>query len=153
MSNQGQERRRDYMVNRRVQMLYLATWGFSLLLVVSFAVFTWLLSRASTPLSPGTQNIYAFIGVNAFLIILCALGLGVYTIVHTHRMMGSAYRIGQYLRDLNQGTARDPLTLRDKDYFQEVADEVNALRARINAPAGGGGGGGEEAASPTADAS
>ncbi len=127
MSTQGQERRRDYMVNRRVQFLYLAIWGLSVLLVVGFALFAYLLSN-SQPTQEPSAYIYFYLGGVAFLIIACALSLGVYTIIHTHRMMGSAYRIGQYLREMNQGGAKNPLTLRDKDYFQEVADEVNALR-------------------------
>ena len=129
----GSERRQDFTVDRRVRRFYLTTFIFSLLLVASFMVFTYLLWSASTPLALGGTSIYFLMGGVAFVIILCALLQGVYTIVHTHRMMGSAYRIGQYLHELNEGGSPAPLTLRENDFFLEVADQVNVIRAAATA--------------------
>lgn len=141
------ERRKDYMVNARVHLLYMVAWVSSLLLVVS-AVGTgyslWKLSQNQNhpqiELIAGV-NAYALIGVLVFVIVASSLSLGVYAIVHTHRMLGSAYHIGMYLGRLNAGETTAPLTLRDGDYFREIADEINVLQAKRTggaaAPAGG----------------
>lgn len=136
----GSERRQDFTVDRRVRRFYLTTFIFSLLLVASFMAFTYTLWTASTPLAAGSTSIYFFMGGVAFVIILCALLQGVYTIVHTHRMMGSAYRIGQYLHELNEGGSPAPLTLRENDFFLEVAEQVNVMRGAATASDGEGDG-------------
>ena len=65
--------------------------------------------------------------IDAKVVIVCsALLLAVYTIVHTHRLMGSAYRIGVCLREINSGQPTR-IHLRDGDFFLEIADEINVL--------------------------
>ncbi|MBL4848500.1 MAG: hypothetical protein JKY65_23510 [Planctomycetes bacterium] len=120
------ERRKDYMVSKRVHLLYMLTWVTSLLLVGSL---TWMMIsveglRRSLP--PDGANTLVLIGFLAFVIVCSALVLAVYTIVHTHRVMGSAYRIGQVLKEINleQDTR---IHLRDGDFFFEIADEINIL--------------------------
>tara|TARA_R110002072_G_scaffold62577_1_gene156515 strand:+ start:631 stop:1107 length:477 start_codon:yes stop_codon:yes gene_type:complete len=120
------ERRKDYMVSKRVHLLYMLTWVTSLLLVGSL---TWMLVsveglRRSLP--PDGANTLVLIGFLAFVIICSALVLAVYTIVHTHRVMGSAYRIGQVLKEINLGQDTR-IHLRDGDFFFEIADEINIL--------------------------
>ena len=65
-------------------------------------------------------------GVLAFIIVCSALILSVYTIIHTHRLMGSAYRIGVVLKEVNAGEPTR-IHLRDGDFFFEIADEINRL--------------------------
>jgi sensor histidine kinase YesM len=145
------ERRKDYMVSKRVHLLYMLTWVTSLLLVGSL---TWMLVsveglRRSLP--PEGANTLVLIGFLAFVIICSALVLAVYTIVHTHRVMGSAYRIGQVLKEINleQDTR---IHLRDGDFFFEIADEINILadKAQGKPPEGGAPATETAAAEPTA---
>lgn len=127
------ERRKDYMVDQRVHFLYMVTWVTSLILVVS-AVGTgyalWKMSQNRPVELIFGLNAYALIGVLVFVIVASSLTLGVYAIVHTHRMLGSAYHIGVHLSRINSGETSAPLTLRDGDYFREIADELNVLQAK-----------------------
>lgn len=124
------------MVNQRVHMLYMITWITSLLLVVAAVGTGYSLWKMGSrqPVEIFGVNGYALVGGLVFVIVASALTLGVYTIVHTHRMLGSAYRIGMHLTRVNNGESPGPVTLRDGDYFKDVADELNKLSPRI-APA------------------
>ena len=72
------------------------------------------------------QASFIIVGALAFVIVCSALLLAVYTIVHTHRLMGSAYRIGVVLREINAGQPTR-IHLRDGDFFLDIADEINSL--------------------------
>jgi len=133
------ERRRDYMVSKRVHTLYLLTWVTSVLLVTSFAALVYALVKTSDvhnvrPLF-NLINPFLLMGILAFVIVCAALFNGVYTIVHTHRLVGSAYRIGVVLREINEGKPTR-VKLRDGDFFTDIGDEINRL-ADAQAPAGG----------------
>jgi hypothetical protein len=121
------------MVNQRVHFLYMVTWITSLLLVVA-SVGTgyslWKLSQGRQVELIFGVNAYALIGALVFVIVASSLSLGVYAIVHTHRMLGSAYHIGVHLGRMNSGETSAPLVLRDGDYFREIADEINAMQAK-----------------------
>jgi hypothetical protein len=105
------------------------TWITSLLLVGAFGLLAWTLLSLRAQLPQGGGSGLILVGVLAFVIVSAALTLGVYTIVHTHRMVGSAYHVGTYLERLNTGQTAEPLILRDGDYFKEIAEEINRLRA------------------------
>ena len=128
----GNERRRDYMVNQRVHALYMVVWITSLLLVLAAVGTGYSLYKATTVRVDPIFGInpYALIGALIFVIVASGLTLGVYAIVHTHRMLGSAYHIGMYLNRVNSGEKVNPLTLRDGDYFGEIADEINKMMAK-----------------------
>lgn len=151
------ERRRDYMVSKRVHFLYMLTWINSLLLVAAFGGLVYTLLQAPDAVRQvaplfGLVNPFLLLGVLAFVIVCTSLALGVYTILHTHRLMGSAYRIGVVLRELNEGKPTR-VHLRDGDFFMDIADEINRLAdshqgtagtvspgSTSPAPAAGGGG-------------
>jgi hypothetical protein len=119
------ERRKDYMVSKRVHLLYMLTWGSSLLLVGSLVWMAFTLRGATRALPEGGGK-FVLVGVLAFVIVCCSLFLAVYTIVHTHRLLGSAYRIGVVLKEINAGQ-KTRIHLRDGDFFSEIADEINHL--------------------------
>ena len=134
----GNERRRDYMVDRRVHLLYMVTWITSLLLVAAAGGTGYSLYK----LAPQARvepilgvNPFGLVGVLVFVIVASALTLGVYAIVHTHRMLGSAYHIGMHLTRINTGETAAPLVLRDGDYFKEIADEINTMQSKLPRPA------------------
>lgn len=146
----GNERRRDYMVNQRVHALYMITWITSLLLVAAAGGTGYSLYKLAP--QPNVEpilgvNPFALVGVLVFVIVASALTLGVYVIVHTHRMLGSAYHIGMHLNKFNAGEKVNPINLRDGDYFREIADEINKIEARVT------GGGGAAPAAPASSPS
>jgi hypothetical protein len=148
----GNERRRDYMVNQRVHALYMITWITSLLLVAAAGGTGYSLYK----LAPQAHvepilgvNPFALVGVLVFVIVASGLTLGVYVIVHTHRMLGSAYHIGMHLNKFTAGEKVGPITLRDGDYFKEIADEINKIEARLKVSEGGGGAAAAPAAAPS----
>lgn len=129
------ERRKDYMVSKRVHLLYILTWVCSLLLVGSLVWMAVTLRGVNRALPEG-GGMFVLVGVLAFAIVCCSLALAVYTIIHTHRLLGSAYRIGVVLKEVNAGMDTR-IHLRDGDFFTEIADEINTLADRVDAKAGG----------------
>ena len=128
------ERRKDYMVSKRVHLLYILTWVCSLLLVGSLVWMAVTLRGVNRALPEG-GGMFVLVGVLAFAIVCCSLALAVYTIIHTHRLLGSAYRIGVVLKEVNAGMDTR-IHLRDGDFFTEIADEINILADKVDAKAG-----------------
>ena len=124
------ERRKDYMVSRRVHLLYMLTWISSLSLVGAFVWMIVTLRNVSRIVPEGQRSII-LVGALAVVIVLAALSLAVFTIVHTHRLMGSAYRIGVVLKEVNAGQPTR-VHLRDGDFFTDIADEINVLADRAD---------------------
>lgn len=123
------EQRKDYMVSRPVHLLYVLTWISSLALVASLVGMASSLRDVSRALPEGGQKEFIIVGVLAFVIVCTALVLGLYTIIHTHRLMGAAYRIGVVLKEMNAGQPTR-INLRKGDFFGEIAQEINALADR-----------------------
>jgi hypothetical protein len=124
------------MVSRRVHTLYVLTWLTSLFLVGSLVMMAYQLRGASRAMPEAGQTSFVMVGALAFVIVCSALLLAVYTIVHTHRLMGSAYRIGVVLREVNAGLPTR-IHLRDGDFFLDIADEINLLSDRQQGKADG----------------
>ncbi len=123
------ERRKDYTVSRAVNYLYQVTWVTSLLLIGAFAAMVYALiksGQARTLPDVLGVNPLIVVGFLAFVLVLTSLALGVYSIVHTHRLLGSAYRIGVVLREANEGKPTR-VTLRDGDFFQDIGEEINRM--------------------------
>jgi hypothetical protein len=51
----------------------------------------------------------------------------------TNRMVGPLLRVRRSLRELARGEAVEPIEFRGSDYWKEIADEFNAVRARLMA--------------------
>lgn len=135
------ERRKDYTVSRAVNYLYQVTWVTSLLLIGAFAAMVYALiksGQARTLPDVLGVNPLIVVGFLAFVLVLTSLALGVYSIVHTHRLLGSAYRIGVVLREANEGKPTR-VVLRDGDFFQDIGEEINRMlderKAAAPAPA------------------
>lgn len=132
----GSERRRDYTVSKSVHYLYMVIWITSLLLVGAFAFMVYTLLKANAarevPEVLG-MNPFILVGALAFVIVCTSLVLGVHSIVHTHRLLGSAYRIGVVLKEANEGKPTR-VTLRDGDFFTDIGEEINRLLDRAGPP-------------------
>ena len=137
----GSERRRDYTVSKSVHYLYMVIWITSLLLVGAFAFMVYTLLKANVAREvPDVLGMHPFIlvGALAFVIVCTSLVLGVYSIVHTHRLLGSAYRIGVVLKEAQEGKPTR-VTLREGDFFTDIGEDINRLldksQATSSAPA------------------
>jgi hypothetical protein len=107
------------MVSKRVHFFYMLTWINSLLLVAAFAALVWTLLKTPAQVQQ-----------------VPSLTLGVYTIIHTHHLMGSAYAIGRVLRELNEQKFDSRVRLRDGDFFMEIGDEINRVAETLAGGAG-----------------
>ena len=133
----SKDRRRLYTVDRGIRAFFLTVWTAAVALVALFAAFTWLVRQAYPVEFPQVfgQNLFLVMFVAAFFMIGAAICLSIYAVVHTHRLLGSAYRIHEALKQMKAGVKADPVVLRDGDYFRDIAADVNELRERLQ-PAG-----------------
>jgi hypothetical protein len=53
----------------------------------------------------------------------------------SNRFVGPLLRLRRSMRELARGENVEPIEFRDTDFWQEIADEFNAVRARMQAPA------------------
>jgi len=126
------ERRRDYTVSRPIQAIYMAATGLSILVLLLFGAISYQCVQLSDKLAELDLriigvNAFALLGGSCFILVLLALGLGIYSIVHTHRMVGSSFRISSVIQKWTSGDKELRVTLRDGDYFGAVAEQVNEL--------------------------
>jgi methyl-accepting chemotaxis protein len=61
-------------------------------------------------------------------IIIGGFGIYVYGVFLTHRMAGPAYRLRNFIDGMIHGDLESNISLRDKDYFQLLATDINCLR-------------------------
>jgi hypothetical protein len=132
VNDKAGERRRDYTVNRPVQMIYTTTWLASIALLMILAMLSYNCYQLNDQLkkldiSVFGLNGFILLGVLSSALVVISLGLCVYAIVHTHRMLGSSYRIKSVLQEMRKGHWDQRANLRDGDYFLDVAHELNAF--------------------------
>ena len=61
----------------------------------------------------------------------------IFGLVYSHRIVGPMYHLKKYLAERGAGKIRHTLGFREKDYFQDVADSVNAyldIKEKDNKP-------------------
>ena len=78
-----------------------------------------------------TANLSLIIRTNAAFIILVTLFMGSYTLLLSHRMAGPSYRVNNSILRALDGDPDFQIHLRDKDYLQEVAGNLNRLLLRL----------------------
>jgi hypothetical protein len=54
----------------------------------------------------------------------------------SNRFVGPLLRLRRSMRELSRGEYVEPLKFRDTDFWREIADEFNAVRARVQESAG-----------------
>lgn len=132
MNQEKSDRRRDYTVNRPVQAIYVTTWLASIALLLVLAMLSYNCFQLNDRLQGMDVSVFGINGfallsvLGAFLVII-SLGLCVYAIVMTHRMLGSSYRIKTVLQEIRKGNWAEKANLREGDYFLDVAHELNSF--------------------------
>lgn len=161
-SAERSKRRRNYVINRRMQFNLVASL-LSAILIASLAVTLvasmWLWARSSlgenkyneyitierrvpNPEQTGGYKTLSITGVRRWHIILPVLVLNnlaimltmtVVGILHTHRIAGPAYKMGRVISAYLDGEPREKIVLREKDQLGALATSINRLLLRIEA--------------------
>lgn len=72
----------------------------------------------------------------ALVVSLLLLPLVIVDVVRfSNRFVGPLLRLRRSMRELARNEPVEPLAFRDADFWQEIADEFNALRDRVQRPA------------------
>ena len=135
-------KRRTILIDWNLQLSYLGVYlGTLTLLVIGFAalnmIFASLYNQAlriqmQRPFDEETNVL--FLGVlNVVFVLMLVIGMAVYAIVQSHRVAGPALRFRRALHAMNRRDYDWYLQLRNKDYMQAIADQVNELNNALKA--------------------
>ncbi len=109
------------------------------LLTITFEVF----SNIALPLSVSTKGIMSFgatqgirlsdviklsLAVLLFSVVIGSIAVYFFGINFSHRMAGPLPRLRKYITEMGYGDLDKKVTLRQKDYFQALATDINNLR-------------------------
>lgn len=122
--------RRQTVVNARLQLHYFWMWilvaSGVLVVIAMFALSRWADELIQEPVVADTLKRVLWI-TGAYIMTLSII-FGSYAIFHLHRVAGPAYRLNRCVNDLLTGDYTRPISLRQKDYFHELADSLDVLR-------------------------
>lgn len=130
------ERRTTYLVDPQFQFQYLLVWGLTaVVFITAFALAVFVLHQwgafggeVEGMFISGGYVIPFVAGLAAF-IVLYALLMGVISLGSTHRVAGAAYRLEQCVSQIARGDYEFTVTLRKKDYLQNIAESLNEMIA------------------------
>ena len=74
-----------------------------------------------------TQQVHEFKSLSLLLLVVYTVLMVVLVTVYTHRIIGPAMPLMRHIRALQDGFYIHRVKLRRHDFFQEMADELNAL--------------------------
>ncbi len=131
-------KRKRLVTNRPVQyglvVRMMFQWAYLLVVVVVTLplVRTIGLGDVSTPISQRLQEAVTegLVLVVVFLLLVPYFTYDSFKL--TNRFAGPIYRLQQTFRSQAQGEPFRPIKFRDGDYWQDVADDFNAMMARLN---------------------
>jgi hypothetical protein len=137
-------RRRLRLVDRRLQLglaaqLLIAYLVFQFLgILVAFAPSMWALSpaKADKDVSHFIASAGEFLALETRMLpaaALVAVGIVVYTLVISHRIVGPVYRIDATLKRLIDGDYPEEVRFRKHDYFVPTASLLTELSAKLRA--------------------
>jgi len=133
----GLGRRRNFFINTRIQCWVMLTMGLICVCsIVAFGVVVDMAHRLSVEpwlnnielrntlednLYPQIDNLF-LLGIPLFLLLTLALAMFL-----THRVAGPVHHIGRVIREHRYGRRGQRIVLREGDYCEELANEVNSL--------------------------
>lgn len=129
-----QNRRNTILSDRRIITAYKLIWILATINLVLFGVFSYQFFGVANPApgaSAGIGSLY-LLGVVTTLLTFASLGLGVYAVIHSHRLLGAAYRIQTSLRQVSEACKAEnkdipTVRLREGDQLEPLAKELNDL--------------------------
>jgi len=128
-------RRRILLIDPKVQgalaMRVVGYWLFALLTTWFFLVLWNVWSGPARPFNVVFDEVYQHFAAAA-VISLMVLPIVVMDVLRvSNRFAGPVYRLKRSLRELAEGKEVPPLTLREGDFWQETAADLNRVAARI----------------------
>ncbi len=125
--------RRQVIVDAKLQLHYFWLWILVALGVIAviaiFALSWWSEGLIQEQIVADTMKRILWI-TGAYIMVL-SLIFGSYAIFHMHRVAGPVYRLNRCIDDLLNGQYALPITLRKKDYFHELAENLDILRNQL----------------------
>lgn len=125
--------RRQTIVDARLQLHYFWLWILVALGIVTviaiFALSRWTEGLIKDPTVADTLQKVLWI-TGAYIMVLSMI-FGSYAIFHLHRVAGPVYRLNKSINALLNGQYTEPVTLRKKDYFHELAENLDVLRNQL----------------------
>ncbi len=136
----GMNRRRNYLIHKKLQFKY-AALTITLLLLYTLlllsAIFlppTVIFYSTNLPLPVRAEAADAFILLNKYIwpgIALIILLFGAISIFVTHKVAGPLFVMVRAMRDIMQGNLKARITLRKGDDLSELADVVNNMTEKL----------------------
>lgn len=129
------ERRRKYFVDKKVQgALLRQLLGYWLL--GSFALVCFLFVYQVGPhLLSGSGDPRASVWRQVGPLLIVSLAISPIVVISavrfSNRFVGPVLRFRRALRELARGDVPTPITLRDKDYWKDIADDINRIAASL----------------------
>ena len=74
------------------------------------------------------EEIRLLAAVMAFSVIIASIGVYIFGVSSSHRLIGPVLRLRNYVNEMNNGGLDKKVSLREKDYFQALATDINCLR-------------------------
>lgn len=136
-------KRTRFLVDRGFQSRYFATWltiSFWVAFAMSFfyIIGTWLYLRYNQDPSGWTAEEYRravrlFVAGNIVFILFLIVLIGVSALMHSHRIAGACFRIKKDLQRFRDGEHTVEISLREKDFLHDLAEEVNETFRQVRA--------------------
>ncbi|MBI4231115.1 MAG: hypothetical protein HY608_09805 [Planctomycetes bacterium] len=129
--------RRKLVIDRSFQLHYLVVLLILGVGVIALAggAYLWVRGQASTGALAGmaipTEILRTVLILDGAYILVVSLLMGAYTVFHSHRVAGPAFRLTRCVKQLQYGDYDTPIGVRKGDYLQEMASGLETLRAKL----------------------
>ncbi|GEM_PF-5392577 len=128
-------RRKTYIVDKKMQYTYVAmVVSMVLVMIIGIAVsnafMMWmyhriLVQRHNMVPPDWKDDIWLFLLADSTLVIMLVIAAIFYSVLHSHRIAGPIYRMKQSILRLQTGDYNFLVTLREKDFLKDMAEEMN----------------------------
>lgn len=126
-------RRKQIVIDRTFQFQYMVIWvltGIGVLVLGILAFALWKIFGGGRNPEFSGPIIKTAVGMGIFVLLFCAL-MGVLSVYLTHRVAGAAYRLEKTLRSVAEGDLTQEFQLRQNDYLQTLATELNTFVSNL----------------------
>jgi hypothetical protein len=128
-------KRRQLFVDPRVQgaliLRLLGYWVVTMITVTAMVLCWRMVNAPAQPFASHVHSLWLHYG-SAFVAAILLLPLIVIDCVRTsNRFAGPLYRLRRCMRDLTAGLPVPPVHFREGDFWSDVADDFNAVSARL----------------------
>ncbi len=127
---EAQIKRSTIMVDRKMQLHFLLVWVLASLAIIAilaaFAAY-FLMNQPPEVDRMVIDNTIRFLVLNAGVFVLFSVVMGVYGILHMHRVAGAIYAMRRVIARAAAGDGEALVQLREGDYLKDLAADLNGL--------------------------